>query len=371
MLTPSTPAEDSSRDELRETSLLIERLVVILLFAGLLFGVAQILRPFVTAILFGTILVISTWPLRQWVVQRGVSRGLTTLLFLVAALAILVVPAVVIAPRLSARVTVGIQTAQAYIASTPETPAWLARLPLLGPRAEALWSQAVAAEGDLREIAKPYATQVGNWLVDFARAFAESILQVILSLAVATMLWLRGDVLKEVSQDIAERLGGEFGLKMLNTAAGAVRGVAYGVVGTAGIQAVAMTLGLFVAGVPNATLLGFLSLLIAISQIGVLLVLVWGGAAWWLFSSGEFGWGVFMLAWGLFVSTVDNVIRPWLVSFGAPMPLTLVFLGVFGGFIAFGFLGLFIGPAFMAILYALLDAWRHRPKVRSGAPVSG
>jgi predicted PurR-regulated permease PerM len=196
-------------------------------------------------------------------------------------------------------------------------------------------------------------------LLDVAGGFAASILQVVLSLAVAMMLWLRGDVLAQVLRDIGERLAGDFAGNMLKTMAAAVRGVAYGVIGTALIQAMAMTIGLLIAGIPYASLLGFVSLMIAISQFCIFLVVIWGTAAWWLFSTDQHGWGVFMLAWGLFVSTVDNVIRPWLVSFGTSMPLTLTLLGVFGGFVAFGFLGLFIGPTLLAILYALLDAWRH------------
>jgi predicted PurR-regulated permease PerM len=71
-----------------------------------------------------------------------------------------------------------------------------------------------------------------------------------------------------------------------------------------------------------------------------------------------------MIGWGLFVSLVDNIIRPFLVGFGAAMPITLIFLGVFGGFIAFGFLGMFIGPTLLAVFLALLNAWRKQPEKR-------
>ena len=128
------------------------------------------------------------------------------------------------------------------------------------------------------------------------------------------------------------------------------------------MQAIAMAVGLIIAGVPGAGLLAFVTLIFALTQIGVLLVLIWGGAAWWLFSIGHPGWGIFMIAWGLFVSTVDNFIRPWLVSFGAAMPFTVIFLGVLGGFIAFGFLGLFIVPTLLGVFFKLLEAWRGIPE---------
>ena len=65
-----------------------------------------------------------------------------------------------------------------------------------------------------------------------------------------------------------------------------------------------------------------------------------------------------MIVWGLLVSTLDNVIKPWLIGFGVEMPLSLTILGVFGGFIAFGFLGLFIGPILIAVAFHLLQAWQ-------------
>jgi predicted PurR-regulated permease PerM len=159
--------------------------------------------------------------------------------------------------------------------------------------------------------------------------------------------------------DALRRLGGPIAEKALDVAAGAIRGVAYGVVGTAAIQAVLLTIGLALAGVPGAAMFGFVALLLAISQIGgPLLVLIWGGAAWWLFGQEQQIWGAFMIVWGVFVSTVDNFIKPWLIGFGIEMPMSLTILGVFGGFLAFGFLGLFIGPTLIAIMFTLLQAWR-------------
>ena len=74
-----------------------------------------------------------------------------------------------------------------------------------------------------------------------------------------------------------------------------------------------------------------------------------------------------MIVWGVFVNTIDNVLKPWLIGFGVEMPMSLTILGVFGGFIAFGFLGLFIGPTLIAIMYTLLQAWRA---AISGQPVA-
>jgi predicted PurR-regulated permease PerM len=110
---------------------------------------------------------------------------------------------------------------------------------------------------------------------------------------------------------------------------------------------------------PPAVMLGFVCLLLALSQIGgPLLVLIWGGAAWWLFAQDQQVWGMFMIVWGVFVQVIDNFIKPWLIGFGVEMPMSLTILGVFGGFIAFGFLELFIGPTLIAIMFTLVQAWR-------------
>ena len=147
--------------------------------------------------------------------------------------------------------------------------------------------------------------------------------------------------------------------------------MAYGVVGTAAIQAAILAIGLIVAGVPGAALLGFITLLLALTQIGApLIILVWAGSAVWLFGQGGQAWGVFMIIWGLFVSTIDNFIKPWLIGFGLAMPLGLIILGVFGGFIVFGFLGLFIGPTLIAVAFRLLNMWLQSP-ARSARPKLG
>jgi predicted PurR-regulated permease PerM len=185
-------------------------------------------------------------------------------------------------------------------------------------------------------------------------------LQFLLALVVAGTFWASGDRFAAVLLDVVRRLGGEAAAGALRAAGGALRGVAYGVVGTAFFQALAMGIGAALGGVPGATALGFVVLVLAISQIGAVLIpAVWGGAAWWLFRQGADAWGVFMLVWGLvLVSASDNLLRPWLISRGLEMPLTLVILGVFGGFISFGFLGLFIGPALLAVAFTLVQAWR-------------
>jgi predicted PurR-regulated permease PerM len=354
----SKSADERTSDDAARVAM-IERSILVLLVVGLLVGVLAIVKPFTTAILFGAALATAAWPIRQALIQRGLRRGPAATLLLLFSLVIVVLPMLVFAPHLADQLVRGIQRVQSYFGATPEQPAWIRGVPLMGRRLAAAWDRVVEAQGNLRTLAEPYTADVEQMVIGVARALADSIVQVILSLAVATMFWVNGEVLVAMLHDALRRLGGPIAEGALDVAAGAIRGVAYGVVGTAAIQAVLLAIGLAVAGVPGAAMLGFVALLLAISQIGApLLVLIWGGAAWWLFGQDHQAWGAFMIVWGVFVSTVDNFIKPWLIGFGVEMPMSLTILGVFGGFIAFGFLGMFIGPILIAIMFTLLQAWR-------------
>jgi predicted PurR-regulated permease PerM len=152
--------------------------------------------------------------------------------------------------------------------------------------------------------------------------------------------------------------------------------VVYGVIGTALAQATLQGLGLWLAGVPAAFFLSFLTFFLGFVPVGP--PLVWVPASAWLLYNGAIGWGMFMVVWGVFVvSGVDNVLRPYLISRGSKLPLLLVFFGVLGGLFAFGFLGLFLGPTLLAVGYVLFQEWTGELRYAdseaatdgSGAPV--
>ncbi|MBV8523920.1 MAG: AI-2E family transporter, partial [Acetobacteraceae bacterium] len=246
--------------------------------------------------------------------RRHLSRGVAPILLLFLALAVVALPIITVGSELTERLVQATQRLQAYLTTAPPLPRRLAGLPIVGTRLDTFWEEARQAEGGVRTVLEPYAATVQHGLVEAAQALAQSVLQTLLSLVVAAMFWVSGDAQAQVLSDILQRLDGEAGAATLQVAAGAVRGVAYGVVGTAAIQAAVLAIGLIIAGVPGAALLGFTTLLLALTQIGApLIVLIWGGAAVWLFGQGSQGWGIFIIAWGLFVSTIDNFIEPWLI----------------------------------------------------------
>ena len=147
--------------------------------------------------------------------------------------------------------------------------------------------------------------------------------------------------------------------KILGIIHNTVRSVMYGLLGTALAQGLVATIGFAIAGVPAALLLGVATAVLSLIPIGP--PLIWGGAAIWLFYQGTVGWGIFMLLWGVFlISGVDNVVKPLLISRGSNLPFILVLFGVLGGVLAFGFVGVFIGPTLLAVGLNLMQEWAAR-----------
>ena len=291
----------------------IERGLALIVVGGLLLGILAVLRPFATAILFGSILAIAIWPLRDALVRRGLRAGWAATLLLVMVLVAVVTPLLLIAPGLVATIDSGATWAHEALLSAPsDPPRWLVELPLVGARLDQGWHRLAESRSDLGGLVAPYMTRVQGVVLDVAAALADSGLQIILSLVVAMMLWINGPVIAEALRHGAGRIGGRTGEDSVEAAAGAVRAVAYGVVGTSVAQGILAGIGYAVAGVPAAALLGFLTFVFSISQIlGPLVILMWAGAGWWLFSHGHTALSVFMVLWGaIIVSGSDNILRP-------------------------------------------------------------
>lgn len=339
---------------------LIEKLLVLLLFLAFLTGVLMVLLPFGIGLLFGAIIAIVAWPLRQWMRRVGFSPVISATILLVGLLAFVAVPVLLLAPGLAGDLARIMDVVRNWLATSPAPPVWIDSIPLIGDTIKSRWVDAFSSGAAPHEALAPYAEPLRGAMLSVARGLGESLLQLLLALAIATMIWAQGDTLAAVCVDILNRLGGKHLAQLGFMSVGAVRGVFYGVVGTAFIQAALMAIGCWLVGIPGAIPIGFITLLLALSQIGGPLIhLVWLGGAYWLYTKGQAGLVLWLfVGWGIFVTVIDNILKPWLIGASIQMPLALVILGVFGGFLSFGFLGLFVGPVLIAVAYALLVAWR-------------
>jgi len=241
-------------------------------------------------------------------------------------------PMAVAAPGLAGEVKDLVTQGMAWVESAPQLPAWITDLPLVGSSIASTWDGLLAQTPEAKAMLMSFSQPVRQFLTDAAFGLASSVMDFAVALIVATSFWSRGDKVAVVLRDSLSRLGGQQLADLTNVAASATRGVFYGIVGTAVIQGLLMAIGVLLAGVPGAAPLGFVTLIFAISQFGgVLINLVWVGAAWWLYSTSGMGpafW--FIVAWGLLVTFSDNLLKPLLIGSSIKLPLMLIILGVFG-----------------------------------------
>jgi predicted PurR-regulated permease PerM len=328
-----------------------------ILLAILLGGCLLVLLPFVTALLWGTVLSISSWPLYCRVVK--LLRGRRTLAALVMALAmicVILVPFVIIGATLGDNVKELTAATQRWVdAGPPAPPEWLAKVPGVGQRAADYWVSLAADSSKLLAVAKQFIEPVSGWLLRGGLALGRGLLQLALSILIAFFFFRDGGKAADRVSAAVDRIAGERGHYLLEVAGNTVRGVVYGILGTALVQAVIAGIGFFIAGVPGAGVLALLTFFLSVVPVGP--PLIWLPSALWLFHQGSIGWGIFMLIWGVGVSSVDNFVKPWIISQGSAMPFLLIFFGVIGGALAFGFIGVFIGPTLLAVGYRLVQEW--------------
>jgi predicted PurR-regulated permease PerM len=241
----------------------------------------------------------------------------------------------------------------------PPPPSWLSSVPLAGERLVTFWNE-VAVEGTQILIARitPYAGVLTTWFVAQVGNVGALFLQFVLTVIAAAVLYANGEEAADWALRFGARTGGDRGEAAVRLSGQAIRSVARGVVVTAIVQAAVGGIGLWLAGVPFATLLTALMFLLAVAQVGAALVLA--GATLWLYWTGSAGWGTFLLVVTIIAATLDNVLRPILIKQGAAdLPLLLIFVGVIGGLITFGLIGIFIGPLVLAVTHTLMRAWLH------------
>ncbi|HLB14477.1 MAG TPA: AI-2E family transporter [Burkholderiales bacterium] len=336
----------------------IEQLAQIAAVAILVVGCYVVLQPFLPATLFAASVAACTWPLYVWI-RRKVGGRSTLAASLMTLLLVLIglIPFVLLVGSLVDDVPRLVEwVKEAFAAGPPEPPAWLIGLPYVGEQLDDYWQRLAASRDEALALLRRFAQPAQAFLVAVGKVLGEGILQLTLAVFIGFFLYRDGEALMATLRAIATRLAGNLGNSMVETINNTVVGVMYGIVGTALAQGVVAALGLWIAGVPSSLLLGAATFLLSPVPIGP--PIVWGGAAIWLFLQDEIAWGVFMLVWGaLVVSSIDNFVKPLLISRGAAMPFVLVLLGVFGGVLAFGFIGVFLGPTLLAVGYSLTRRW--------------
>lgn len=337
---------------------LTRAVLAVLSIGALLAASLWILRPFLAPLIWATMIVVATWPVMVACQRRLFHRrALAVTVMVLAMMLVFVVPlAMAVDTLVSNAGTLKAWAGAVGSLRIPPAPAWLERAPLVGEAAARAWEELRALGGGaLAARAAPYAGAVVGWFLAQLGTAGMLLVQFLLTVVVAAIMWAGGEGAGALVLRLARRLGGERGEGAVRLAGQAIRGVALGVVVTALIQSIVAGVGLAIAGVPFAGVLTAVVFMVTLAQIGPLLVLA--PAVIWLYSTGRIGWATFLLVWTTVVVTMDNFLRPWLIRKGAKLPLLLIFAGVVGGLVAFGIIGIFIGPVVLAVSWTLLNAW--------------
>ncbi len=326
-------------------------------------GCYLVLHPFIPGILFAAVVCSATWPLYVRLRKALWGRPALAALALTLLLIVLVIgPTVLLAVALADSVTAVVAASKAVLIGGPiKPPAWVREIPMLGDLLADYWQRLASSRDSLFTQWQGLLEPVRNFLLGAGKATGEGLLQLALASFIGYFFYRDGEALITALRKVLDQIAGGLGDELLQTIDSAVTGVIHGIFGTALAQALLALAGFLIAGVPAAFVLAAATFLLSIVPIGP--PLVWGGAAVWLVFEGQMGWAIFMVLWGvLAISAIDNLVKPYLISRSSKLPLLVIVLGVLGGVLAFGFIGLFIGPPVLAIGLTLVRFWiAHRP----------
>jgi predicted PurR-regulated permease PerM len=337
----------------------VTRATLAVLFIGMLIVACfWILLPFLISILWATTIVVTTWPVLLGLQARlRGKRWLAVTVMTVLLLLVIIVPFSLAVATIVDRVGDIAALGKSLAAFTiPSPPGWLDRIPIAGPKVAATWGQyAALPREELSARLTPYAGKALSWFAAQAGSIMMMFLQFLLTVIISAILYAKGEAAASGVRGFARRLAGQQGEDAVNLSAKAIRGVALGIVVTAIIQTSIGGIGLVITGVPVPGVLTVVMFMLCLAQAGPSLVLI--PAVIWLYGKDGALWGTILLVMSIFAITIDNVVRPILIRKGADLPLVMIFAGVIGGLVAFGILGLFIGPVVLAVSYTLLEAW--------------
>lgn len=346
------------QDTLKDKSLIYQLIAGISVVTFILIGCFVILKPFFPAMLLATIFTLATWPAFEWLREKARQKTV-----LAATMMTLLLAACFIAPLVIIGTSIADNYNKIYSAileflqgDLENTAASLSSVKYVGPYLEKAWTMFMTDKAQMTETLKEYAKPTSAVLVNLGKTIGSGLLDISLGVLISYFFFRHGMLVAVRIRALTDKFGGEQGEKLLKISKNTLIGVVYGILGTALLQGVVAAIGFMIAKVPGATFLGLMTFFLSLVPMGP--PLIWGPVALWLYSGGEMGYAIFLAVWGaLVVGSIDNFMKPYFISRGSDLPLLLVLLGIMGGVLAFGFIGLFIGPTLLALAYAMLLEW--------------
>lgn len=326
-----------------------------------------VLRPFLLPGIWALILAIATWPVflrvERWLGKRTL---LAAALLTVAIVLLVLIPTLTLLLLAVGELQGTLPELKVSLAHAVDLlPAALRKIPAVGEqfggRLESFLADPTARQQWMAARVGGFASVVASAAGSAGRAAAEALVTVLMLF----VFYLHGHTLARQTRRAMRHFGGEQMAAIFGPMPNMIRAVLYGTLLTALAQGVLVMMALWIAGVGAPVLLGALSAALSLTPGGP--ALVWAPAAVWLFFQDRWLAGGLLLAWGVVVvSNVDNLIRSWVLSGAAEIPFILAIIGVLGGLLAFGMLGLFIGPVAVALALTLWREWTAEPAAAHG-----
>lgn len=327
----------------------------------------QIVRPFVSPVVWGIIIAVAVHPGFKWLEARlGGRSRLSAGLFALLGLTILIVPVYLFAESV---VTSGTELAGQLSGESfviPPPPENVKSWPVVGETLYKGWLQATLNLGD---VLKPWAPQLralGSSLLSAGAGTGLAVLQFMISILIAAAFLASATSGARAAYSIGSRLAGDEGVRFVDLASSTVRSVAVGVLGVALIQSALIGIGLVVGGVPHAGVWTALCLFLAVIQLPPMLLVA--PIVIYVLSGGATFGSILFTVWMILASASDNVLKPILLARGVEVPMLVIFIGSVGGFVASGFVGLFIGAIVLSVGYELFRSWIDQRPASAEAP---
>ena len=340
----------------------IDVLIRVVLAVAVSIGCYFIIEPFLTAIVIAAILAVVTWPLFMRArVSMGGNTTFPAILMVFLIIVGVLIPTSFLLVAIAQQIPKAVEIVREWIASGFTIPPAIAEIPRIGPwlHDQLLFAiDPASLSSTLQKLLEP----MSAWILNAAVNVSQGLLQLALVTFIVFFFYRDGARFADRIKTLMRRVSGELSNELTNILVNTTRSVVFGLLGTALGQAIVAGIGFWIAGVPGVLMLSFMVFVLSIVPVGP--PLIWGPAAIWLYSNGDPGMAAFLVLWGtLAVSSVDNFLKPVLIARGSSLPLALIFLGVFGGVIAFGFLGLILGPILLAVGLSMLQAWLRNPNL--------
>lgn len=334
----------------------------LLALAALIGWCFVIIRPFLTPLIWGSVMAVALYPTHKLLTSKLRGRNIWSATIITVLFLILIIgPCFWLLISTVSEVKNLIEEYRAGNITVPSPSADVKTWPLVGSKLFEIWSM---ASSNFSSLIMEHKDQVKNFILGFLALLAgtgKGMLLFTLSVVVSGVFLAKAKTLGEFVESFFIRIAGYHGKSMTEVAKTTVGNVAKGILGVALIQSLLAGIGLVLAGVPLAGLWILVCVILAIVQIGI--IPVSGGVIIYIWTTGDTLTASLLTVWLIVVGLMDNVLKPILLGRGAPVPMFIVFIGAIGGFMASGFIGLFTGAIILSLGYKLFNAWLAKESV--------